>query len=340
MKYFIIIGFLILSLFASGQGISKGENDIFKAYKDSLLNMDYPYNLPILGKQVYKKGYDIPHAYGISLVYFSQSQEININKTLIGFSGGEKVDLTDVIQFGPTKATTHALTVRPDIWVLPFFNLYGIIGGGTTNTDVSLLEPVGFETSQYFEASSFGVGATLTGKVGPMWVAWDNNYNFVDVDVIVEPIPAFNSSFRLGTTMFSQKNPERSLAVWVGAFYQALQSDTKGSIGVQEIFPSLGTGQNIERLRDWSQTLPPAKRVVVNQIINKLEEAGSGVDVSNSTIDYELQKEVAYPVNVLLGAQYQFNKRWILRSETGVYGGRSQFMLNLNYRIPGFKKTN
>ncbi len=31
--------------------------------------------------------------------------------------------------------------------------------------------------------------------------------------------------------------------------------------------------------------------------------------------------------------QYQFNKNWMLRSELGVFGKRSQFLLNLNYRF-------
>ncbi|WP_225444083.1 hypothetical protein [Echinicola arenosa] len=328
----------ILNLDAFSQGVGKSNNPAYKPYFDSLKKMDYPYALPILGKQAYKRGYDISYAYGISGVYFTQTQEISIESTSIGINGSEQVDLSNVIDFGPTIATTNAYTVRPDIWLLPFLNLYGILGGGTTETRVNLLAPVGLETTQRFEARSFGLGATLAGAVGPVWIAWDNNYNFVDVDVIVEPIPAFNSSIRFGHTLRNPTYPQKSLAVWVGVFYQKLSNDTRGSIGVTEIFPGFGSGNFIGTLRDWSETLPPAQRLVVNQIINELENVSNNID-SDGTIDYTLEKRVTAPFNIILGSQYQFNKRWILRTELGVFGKRSQFMLNLNYRIPGFRKT-
>ena len=86
------------------------------------------------------------------------------------------------------------------------------------------------------------------------------------------------------------------------------------------------------------QTLPPAQRVVVKQIIDKLEDMANGIDIGEASIDYKLDKRVADPVNIIMGTQYQFNKRWILRSELGVFGKRSQFLLNLNYRFMGLFK--
>jgi len=336
---FLFILFFTLSLVSEktyAQGIGKSDNPAYKKYYDSLKKMDYPYMFPLLGKKAYKKGYDLPFAWGISGIYFTQRQEININRTLIGVNGSGKADLSSFINFGPTIATTNAYTVRPDLWILPFLNIYGILGGGTTETEVNLLAPIGLQTTQRFAVSSFGLGATLAGAVGPIWLAWDNNYNFADIDVIVEPVPAFNSSFRVGHTLMNPSKATNSLSVWVGVFYQSIQNDTKGSIPLQDIFPNVGDGAVVGNLRDWAETLPPAQRIVVNQIISKLEEAGNGADISKSTIDYELEKEVAAPFNMILGAQYQFNKHWILRTELGVFGKRSQFLLNLNYRFQGF----
>ncbi|MEN2280781.1 hypothetical protein AAGF08_01495 [Algoriphagus sp. SE2] len=333
--------FCYLSLIADSfaQGAQKIFNPVHDAYFDSIKQMDYPFIFPILGKGAAKRGYDLPYAYGVSGIYFTQRQEILIERTLIGFNGSEKVDVSNFIKFGPTIATTNAYTVRPDIWVLPFLNLYGIFGGGTTQTDVNLISPVGFETSQRFSVSSFGLGATLTGAFGPIWVAWDNNYNFADVEVVVEPVPAFNSSLRIGHAISYFNHPQRSLSVWAGVFYQNIQNDTKGSIAVSEIFPGFGEGKVIEFLDEWADGLPPAQKIIAKQIIRKLEEAGQGIDASNSFIDYTLDKKVAAPFNIILGAQYQFNKHWMLRTEFGVFGKRSQFLLNLNWRFPGFKHT-
>lgn len=323
---------------AHSQGMGKMDNPAYQAYFDSLKTMDYKYPLPILGKSAYKKGYDLPLAWGFSGVYFTQTQQISIDRTLIGFNGSELVDVSNIIKFGPTIATTNAYTVRPDVWIFPFFNLYGIFGVGTTETEVNLIEPVGFSTTQKFTVSSYGVGTTLSGAVGPVWLAWDNNYNFANIDVVVEPVPAFNSSLRVGHTLRFPYQPERSLSIWGGVFYQVIQNDTEGSIPLEDVFPNFGNDLIIDYLYEWAETLPPTQRVIVNQIIDKLDEITNGIDPGESTIEYKLDKRVTAPFNLIFGAQYQFNKNWMLRSELGVFGKRSQFLLNLNYRFSGFRK--
>lgn len=332
IKLFYLLLFVSSCSMAFAQGVNRNKNPAYTAYFDSLQTMNYDRTFPIFGAGAYERGFDIQKAFGASFVYFTQTQEITISQTSIGFNGGQMVDMSNFIEFGPTIATTHAYTFRPDVWVFPFLNVYGIIGGGTTQTEVTLLKPVGFQTTQNFVAQSYGIGATLTGAVGPIWVAWDNNYNFVDVEAIVEPVPAFNSSVRLGHNWLSPTRPDRSLAVWAGAFYQKIQNDTRGSLPLSDVFPELGSGETIADLRDWATTLPPAQRVVANQIIDKLEEMGQNA-AANGTVEYELQKKVTAPVNLIFGAQYQFNKNWIIRTELGVFGKRSQFLLNLNYRF-------
>jgi len=329
----VLLGIILAASSVHAQVGSMERGDLHQAYYDSLKSMNYDRTLPFLGEKAYKKGYDIQLPYGASVIYFTQTQEINITNTKIGLNGGDKADLSNFIKFGPTIATTHAVTFRPDVWILPFLNVYGVIGGGTTQTDVTLLEPLGFQTVQNFEATSYGLGITLAGAVGPVVVIWDNNYNFVDVEAIVEPVPAFNSSLRLGHNFMDTKRPDRMLTAWVGTFYQQINNDTKGSIPISSVFPTFGTGDNIQRLRDWADDLPPGQKLIANQIIDKIEEYGEGADLENAEIDYELNKEVASPFNLLVGAQYQLNKHWMYRVELGVFGKRSQFLLNANYRF-------
>ncbi|WP_057938993.1 hypothetical protein [Algoriphagus resistens] len=349
MKCVKLTRLLILTLFCTvlsfskgfAQGAQKIFNPLYEEYYDSLKNMDYPYLFPFLGAGAAKRGYDLPYAWGASAIYFTQQQQILIESTAVGFGGSDLVDISRFIKFGPTIATTNAYSFRPDVWVLPFLNVYGILGGGTTSTEVTLLDPISFQTEQNFSVSSYGLGATLTAAAGPLWFAWDNNYNFADVEVVVEPVPAFNSSFRVGHTIPSISNPQRNLSIWAGTFFQVIQNDTQGSIPVSSLVPGMGDGSAIERLNEWADGLPPAQRVVVKQIIGKIEDAAAGLDPGDAMIEYRLDKKVAAPFNLIFGAQYQFDKRWILRSELGVFGKRSQFLLNLNYRIPGFfKKKN
>jgi hypothetical protein len=134
---FLFIGAILLSLTISrpawSQGMGKSDNPAYKDYYDSLKQMDYPYLFPLLGKKAYKRGYDVLYPWGISGIYFTQRQDILIEHTLIGLNGGEKVDVSNIIEFGPIVATTNAYTIRPDVWILPFLNLYGVLGGHLRN---------------------------------------------------------------------------------------------------------------------------------------------------------------------------------------------------------------
>ncbi|MEP0710730.1 MAG: hypothetical protein ABJC55_02295, partial [Algoriphagus sp.] len=138
MKKFYLPQFLIIALFGCAisifsasksyaQGAQKIFNPLYEEYFDSLKNMDYPYIFPILGAGAAKKGYDLPYAWGASAIYFTQQQQILIESTSVGFGGSDLVDISQFINFGPTIATTNAYSFRPDIWVLPFLNIYGIL---------------------------------------------------------------------------------------------------------------------------------------------------------------------------------------------------------------------
>lgn len=233
------IGLLTSTSDIKAQGAQKIFNPLYEEYYDSLKKMEYPYLFPFLGKGAYSRGYDLQYAWGASAIYFTQQQQILIESTAIGFGGSDLVDISRFIKFGPTIATTNAYSFRPDVWVLPFLNVYAILGGGTTSTEVTLLDPISFQTEQNFSVSSYGLGATLTAAAGPVWFAWDNNFNFADVEVVVEPVPAFNSSLRIGHTIPSVNNPERNLSVWAGTFFQVIQNDTQGSILISSLLPEL-----------------------------------------------------------------------------------------------------
>ncbi|WP_373396106.1 hypothetical protein V8V91_15890 [Algoriphagus halophilus] len=117
---FIFLFSLILNDQAVAQGAQKIFNPIYEDYFDSLKQMDYSYTFPVLGAKATKAGYDLPYAWGASAIYFTQRQEITINQTLVGLNGGEMIDVSNLIKFGPTIASTIAYTVRPDLWVFPF----------------------------------------------------------------------------------------------------------------------------------------------------------------------------------------------------------------------------
>ncbi len=331
VKALVFAALLLVSyeLFAQ-EGIDKQMNPFHKHYADSLKAMNYDRTFPLMAKNAYKKGYDIPLPYGISAIYMYLRQDINITNTSIGFNDQEPIDLSGVLQYGEVVNTTNVFTARPNMWVLPFLNVYGIIGAGTSHVEVPVVEPVVFTTTQDFSLRSAGFGLTLAGGLGPFFITVDGNTAWAWLEALDKPVPAYNFDTRIGHTFVSTTHPDRNLGVWVGAFFQTLSSQTKGSISMSDVM-SADQAQSIKDKAnnkiDNDPTLKPVEKKALEQLVDE------GIDkLETSTVHYELDKEIAGKWNMILGAQYQHNKHWQVRCELGTFGKRSQFMLNLNYQ--------
>ena len=127
-KILLITGFTfgLLSLSLGQVYTNKivGEKNI--AEEDSLKSRPYPYSLPIWGAKATEKGYDLPYSAGVSLNYFWQQSDLIITDLFVGFNEGPMYDLDEIIRFDDAVSTASIFTIRPDIWLLPFLNVYGI----------------------------------------------------------------------------------------------------------------------------------------------------------------------------------------------------------------------
>ncbi|HSR39901.1 MAG TPA: hypothetical protein VLL95_13385, partial [Phnomibacter sp.] len=124
---------LFVSLLIYAAGISLVNAQVFtnKAVgkksadlRDSLKTAEYPYSLPIWGQKATNAGFDLPYSAGISTQYFWQQSDIVIDNLRVGFNGGPMYDLDGLVRFDKAVATAGAVSVRPDIWLFPFLNVY------------------------------------------------------------------------------------------------------------------------------------------------------------------------------------------------------------------------
>ena len=44
----------------------------------------------------------------------------------VGFNYGPLHNLDEIVRFGKAVSTASAINFRPDVWLLPFLNVYGI----------------------------------------------------------------------------------------------------------------------------------------------------------------------------------------------------------------------
>ncbi|PQB04335.1 hypothetical protein [Aureitalea marina] len=333
---------------------------------DSIADEPYPYLLPIWGKKVIEKGFDIPYSAGLGINYVTQESEILVQNLQVGFNNGELIELDEFIRFPSAVATSTVINFRPDIWVFPFLNVYGVLARTNSSTAIdavlTLPNQDGFEdifdfsTKVEFEGSTVGFGLTPTIGVAGGWIALDMNFSWSDINELEDPVYTFVFGPRIGKT-FHFRRPDQNIAVWVGAFRVDIKNETSGSLPFSEIFDFDGSLQEKiddgmqavvtkqQELDDWFNALSPPQQVVnrpkyeaattilgaANNFLFRLEDAGQRI--ADSSVQYNIDKRQKNLWNMVVGGQYQFNKNLMVRAEFGFLGERTQFIGGLQYRF-------
>jgi hypothetical protein len=368
----IILTFLVSVLLISSAFSQVFSNKVVgkkkAAFADSLKQSEYPYTLPIWGAKVTKAGYHLPYSAGLSVMYFQQTSALVIENLQVGFNNGPMYDLDGVVRFEDASAEASAVTFRPDVWVFPFLNVYGIIGSSSASTNVAfgvfIPDSTGtsrevFSTSTVvdFRSTTFGFGFTPTIGVAGGFLALDMNFTWTDVPQLDKPAQTFVFGPRFGKN-FTIKRPDQTIAVWVGGFRVGLKSGTAGSINLTEVLPTDEWGakvdQGLEKVANaqnevdiwWSNLTPAEQRNPVNEakytnannilakvggVLNSADQALN--DGTESSVQYAMDKSVKDPWNFIVGGQYQYNMHWMLRAEFGFLGSRTQGMVGLQYRF-------
>lgn len=334
---------------------------------DSLKTSKYPFLLPIWGAKVTEKGYDLPLPAGLSVQYIWMKQDLIIDDLYVGFNNGPQYNLDEIIRFDNSISEANGVNIRPDIWLLPFLNIYGIFAiskpSTTVNFGVWLPDTTGAwnealtaSTIAEFDAFSVGFGLTPTIGVAGGFLALDMNFTWTDISALDKPAFSFIFDPRFGKTFKFKK--ERNLAVWVGAFRWNIKSETKGSLALSDIMDTGELGGKIDeglikvdeahqQVDMWWTDLSPIEQA---NPINKakyetatkaIETAGNFLtrldgaanSAGNSTIQYSLSKRPALMWNFVVGGQFQLNKNWMVRAEYGFLGSRQQFFTGLQYRF-------
>jgi len=364
-----IIVVLLISTVANAQVYSNKEvGKKNEALADSLKKSEYKYVLPIWGKKVTEKGFSLPYSAGLSLNYFWQKSDLVIDNLMVGFNNGPMYELDEIVRFNKAEATASALTLRPDVWILPFLNVYGIFGKSMASTEVGFgvwipdstntpKEVFTAESLVEFNTTSAGFGFTPTMGVGGGWLALDMNFSWTDVPQLDKPAFVFIFGPRFGKT-FKFKNPEQNIALWAGGFRVMMNSGTSGSINLSDVFTldelEGKVDEGMQKVGDaqiqvdtWWEGLTPveqknpvnvAKYTVANAALGKAgdilnaadEAAANGV---TSTVQYSMDKRPKDMWNFIVGSQYQLNKHFMVRAEVGFLSSRIQVNTGLQYRF-------
>lgn len=334
---------------------------------DSLKKMEYPYLLPIWGKKVVAKGFNIPKSAGLSAQYLYQQSDIVIENLQVGFNHGPLYSLDEIIRFNSAVATSNGVNLRPDIWLFPFLNVYGILAQSNTSTaiDAGVWLPdssgwhqvTSLKTKATFKATTYGFGLTPTIGIRGFFLALDMNFTWSDIPELEKPAFAAIFGPRFGKNI-TLKKPDRNIAVWVGGFRVKIGSATSGSLNAAELFPTeewqSKVNEGNQKLQEsqqqvdawWNGLTPTEQKNPVNAAKHDAANAALGTfgkvldgasqvvsNASDASVQYALEKRQKNMWNFIVGSQYQINRSWMIRAEFGFFGTRQQFIGGLQYRF-------
>ena len=142
--------------------------------------------LPLMGDAAREHGIELPLPFGAGLVFYHLSRDIEVTDLRLSRNGAPPTSVSDFATLG-SRADVNNLNVKLDAWILPFVNLYAIVGyvwnESETSIDITLppLTSGGptrrrhVEVPTEIEGSVAGVGMTLAGGYGPFFMTYDIN---------------------------------------------------------------------------------------------------------------------------------------------------------------------
>lgn len=277
--------------------------------------------LPIWGDAARARGYDLPEPFGVNVSYMNIRQNVNVES--IGFSGLLLPSSAFDIQVGKTRQKSETETLRLDAWILPFMNVYGVVGytKGKTFSKVSvgvLSEDGNGELSfDYapeladldfvldFKGTTYGGGTTLVGGYNNWFGLVDINYTQTRFNILDGEIDAFTLSPRLGyrftlPEISAVRLGPSNLDMWVGSMYQNVQQRFSGSL---------------------SKLNMPAGLQTLMQLVN---QEGNG--------RFDVKQRLQSPWNVLVGARYEITRNFNITTEIG-FADRNSTFVAAEYRF-------
>jgi len=262
-----------------------------------------------------------------------------LNNMQLGLKTDElDIPLTDVnfIEFGDNINTSFSINVRPDLWILPFLNVYGIFGYGESTTEVNIVAPLELLSVVDQSLTTAGFGVMGAGGIGPVWFSVDANWTWSKPLLLDKPVLVKVVGIRVGHTFKFEHKPESNIALWAGAMRVEMNSETSGEIKLIDALPPEAWDRRDEIVSDYydwyNNEATPVQKIAADKVLTPIVERIENAD-GESIVRYGMDKQVKEKWNGTLGVQYQLNKRWMFRSEAGLIGNRKSFLVSLNYRF-------
>ena len=202
----------------------------------------WPHPLPFLADQAIKRGYELPLPFGLSAVYYYIERDVDVSNVRVGLNDAPLRDVSQFVNLG-SRSHTSVAALRFDAWLLPFLNVYALVGSVTNNTTTKgtvtvprLVLPgsLTFDVSGKSHLDGFvgGAGLTLVGGYRQFFVLGDVNYTQTDIG-FDDRFKALVGTVRVG---WNGKILDAPVRLWLGGMYWG----TEGTVSASVTVPNVG----------------------------------------------------------------------------------------------------
>jgi hypothetical protein len=209
---------------------------------------------PFCGKKLRSKGNSVQFPFGTGLQAMFMEQKFVASNLQLTSEIMPIVARADTV-YQNTVSSLSQLTIRPDVWITSFLNVYGIFGytNGKTNPnltvpyivlDVPGFEPIIIDTTfqihdeLIYRGPTYGGGATISAGFKSFFFVLDYNYTVTKPVDIYDKIINQSFSPKIGVFLGRPKS-KLSGMFWVGSMFLSNEHNFSGTITVSEIASEL-----------------------------------------------------------------------------------------------------
>jgi hypothetical protein len=175
-------------------------------------------------------GEELPLPLGIGASFHYQDQSYSLSRMAVSLPN---VDLSQAASVDIDNELIEG-DVTIDLWLLPFLNVFGLVGAIDGRTDVDLSSAGIGSLRIDYDGIVYGAGATLAGSVDNVFASFTALYTDTDLDQGSSSVSAWVLTPRVGVTKQLPES-DRQLALWIGAMYQQTDEEHSGTIAAAQL---------------------------------------------------------------------------------------------------------
>jgi hypothetical protein len=228
-----------------------------------------------------ERGVELPRPFGIGVNVIFMERDISVTDVTVQVANRPPQSISDRFDFEVSNRTTLSMA-RLDAWVLPFLDVYLMLGETRTDTSLSTTfnlrpplgdpVPVTVETDQKVDGPLYGGGATVVFGSDAWFAMADANYSRSDLDTFDGTIDAWFLSSRLG---WHRTIDRCQVQLWGGLGY----IDAKRTLTITTDLPVFGpTTVDVEQEPTDPLTYQFGGRLSVDRRWDAMVEVGSNFD--------------------------------------------------------------